>query len=279
MRSSQQFVALIGRSIEHSLSPLLHHELFRRSELDWVYRSTPVEARVLGRFVKELPSASFAGANVTSPYKEVIVHALDRLAESARSIGAVNTIVLEEDALVGHNTDHAGIARSLRGLLDRTDIRAVVLGTGGAARAAVYELLRTPHVTSIAIRSRHLYRACIAVSCFNDARVIAQGPDEPLECELLINATPIGRDDVHSSPVEIDDLHGVDCVFDMNYVPAETMLMKQARRLGCRTMGGLEMFIGQALASFSLWTGVAPSDAGLDELLSRELERQGEAGR
>ncbi len=259
-------VYLLGDPVAHSLSPLIHNAAFRAAGLDATYRARRIAPEELPEAVAELREPDVLGANVTIPHKQRVLPYLDALAPAAEAIGAVNTIVRQEDGrLLGDNTDAAGFLHGLEGAGDLRAAPAVVLGSGGAARAVVYALLTDlrPESLTIAARSTEKAEALVAdladldpddtlrvVSLGNAAAAVRGG-------RLVVNATPLGmHPDEHATPwPEADDFGPAHTVYDLVYAPAETRLLREAAARGARTIGGLAMLVGQAAASFARWTG------------------------
>lgn len=263
-----EIVALLGDPVAYSLSPRMHAAAFAAAGLPWTYVALRVLPSDLRDAVAGLRALGFAGANVTLPHKEATCELVDELDEWARRCGAVNTIVFGEGRRAfGYNTDVAGIARALdEAGVAIAALRAVILGAGGAARAACVALA-AGGAAQVAVLSRHVERAeflCGQMSAlFGRTRFDAL----PLEATwlrtasrhvaLLINATPIGmHPGVGDSPIpSADALHPGLLVFDMVYNPPETRLLRMAREMGARTASGLAMLAWQGAYSFELWTG------------------------
>jgi shikimate dehydrogenase len=221
----------------------------------------------LAAVVASLRSGERVGANVTVPHKEAVPALLDSLSDEARAVGAVNTIVRRDRALLGHNTDIAGFLTALRddGGFDPVDAQVVVLGAGGAARAVVYALLsagaaqvrlwnRTPARAAalVAALDRGDGRLRVVDAATTDARASLR------TCDLLVNCTTLGMAHGASAgdaPLAEADIPPETFVCDIVANPPETPLMARARRRGCRTLGGLPMLVRQGAASFTLWTG------------------------
>jgi shikimate dehydrogenase len=182
----------------------------------------------------------------------------------------VNTIVIENGGAVGHNTDAYGFAESIRDHpLLHAPFTANIIGTGGAAQAAVYVLTRISHLQSLTIYSRTMGRGEEAARRWNDPRVRGNVLPAYIPADLVIHATPIGLAGSPGLPLDPDHLHGSRLLYEMIYSPAETPLMLAARERGIETIGGAAMFIGQALRAFSLWTGVDVDAGDVPENLFR----------
>lgn len=264
-------VGIIGWPVVHSVSPAMHNAAFEALGVAWRYEFLPTPPEAVEQQVAELRTPEFAGANVTIPHKQAVIPFLDQIVDAAAVVGAVNTIVAVEDALVGHNTDVAGIRWALQeNHVVVAGWHAVVLGAGGAARAALYAL-HTLGLASISVFNRTPERALRLVEDMRphlgDVRLEAA----PLadvgwlhrglaRAGLLINATSVGmHPDVEASPLPdgvVLPAHLV--VFDMVYNPLKTRLLQQAELAGARTICGLDMLIGQGVGAFKLWTGQTP---------------------
>ncbi|MEW6045124.1 MAG: shikimate dehydrogenase [Bacillota bacterium] len=273
-------VGLIGFPVRHSASPALHQAAFRALGLDWVYLLMEVEPALLGDAVRGLRALSFAGANVTIPHKRAVMAFLDELAPEAALTGAVNTICIEGLRLVGHNTDVGGFARAVNAAgIDLRGARVLVLGAGGAARAAA-AACRQGGCAWVGVASRRREQA------EELSREIAGVQALPLEAaavgrllggiDLLVNATPLGMQGAGSgrSLVELappDGLPEDGAVMDMVYRPPETPLLAAARQAGRRAIPGAGMLLFQGALAFELWTGLAAPVETMAEALAREL--------
>lgn len=269
--AERRHVGIIGWPVEHSVSPAMHNAAFEALGMSWRYERLPTEPDFLVQRVEELRDTTFAGANVTVPHKEAVIPALDQVVADAATVGAVNTIVSREELLTGHNTDVAGIQWALRQHhVAPARWHAVVLGAGGAARAALYAL-RVMEAASVTVFNRTLERAQrladdlaprlgdlgLAIHALDDRYQLGV---ELARADLLVNATSVGMwPAVEASPLpKRIDLPRHLVVFDMVYNPQRTRLLQQAERAGARAIGGLDMLVGQGAESFQLWTGRTP---------------------
>ncbi len=269
-------VALIGYPLQHSVSPSFQQAAFDFYQLDIRYEKWEAEAPRLEATINRLRQPSVLGANVTIPYKEAVVPLMDEVDEIARQIGAVNTIVQRDGRLLGYNTDAPGFVRALRydGEFEPRGKRAVLLGAGGAARAAAFGLVKEG-VSCLTIVNRTLGRAESLASVIGKAAgphteivVLPWGEIESGKalagCHLLVNCTSIGMR--HSptegkSPLGAESLPRNALVCDLVYNPIETPLLKEAKKVGLRILGGLSMLVYQGAASFEVWVGrKAPVD-------------------
>jgi len=259
-----KFCGIIGNPVEHSLSPAIHNAAFRRLALNYVYLAWRVES--IGDAIRGLRAlGNFRGASVTIPHKVSAVPFLDEIEPTARQIGAINTIVLEQGRLVGFNTDATGALRALReGGATLAGQRIIMMGSGGSARAIAFALaaeskaealmlLGVDDKERVALAKDLRAKTSIAVEEYSlDERALGRiVPD----AQVLIHCTPVGmspRADATCVPAAL--LHPGLTVMDVVYNPRETKLLKEAKRSGCKTISGIEMFLNQAVAQFELWT-------------------------
>src|SRR6201987_5355982 len=261
---------VVGDPIAHSLSPAIMNAAFRRENVNAVYVALHAKTlKDLLTCVKEIP---IHGIIVTMPYKESILTHLDNSDSHSTKIGACNTVVRAQDGkLYGFNTDTAGIVRPLERRLNTLEgARILVLGAGGAARAAVFGLKERGSEVYILNRS-----AAPAKKLSHQARArIMKRPDlKKLAFDVIINATPVGMGNTRESPLQEKEINAR-YVFDMVYDPAETRLLKMARERGAQIIPGIEMFVHQAARQFEIWTGKpAPWDEMLRVVLLAQQER------
>ena len=261
-------VALIGRSLSHSISPIFQQAANDYYGLPISYELCEAEPHDLEGAVRGLRAVTCLGANVTVPYKEIVMQWMDELTEEATRTGAVNTIINREGRLIGHNTDVQGFLRALdEARFDAYEKRALVLGAGGAARAVVVALAEA-EAASIVVTNRNRARAEKLVAELGDEMVeatsLAVGSgDENLDailaqCDLLVNATPVGTTGGpadHDVAIDLTLLPKESLVFDLVYNPPRTRLLRAAERRGLQTMNGLAMLVHQGALSFEAWTG------------------------
>ena len=277
--SETLITGLVGSPVSHSVSPHIHNAAFKAGELNAVY--LPFQVDDLTGFVKRMVNPrsremdwNLKGLSITAPHKKAIIKLLDWIDGSAQKIGAVNTVVLQGDELLGYNTDAQGLIEPLRRKFGSlSGANAVVLGAGGAACAAIYAL--QTEGAGVNLYARDLEKAQVLSQRFNLsfdslANANLSGKD------IVINATPLGSfgPQVTETPAVAQQLRGVRLVYDLVYNPIETVLLKQARSVGCETLGGLEMLAAQALLQFKLWMNTETSyelmyTAGLHALNER----------
>lgn len=257
LSDDSQITGVIGDPVGHSLSPRLHNTAYKQLDLDWVY--LPLLVKDLGRFMGEFVNPSsrrlswnLRGLSVTLPHKVDIRSYLDQLDPVAEQVGAVNTVVIESDRLVGYNTDVEGAMRPLRERLDVKGSRAVVLGAGGAARAVGFGLRQAG--AQVRVLARNAAQAIeLADRLGGQAGSLADVAT--IEYDVLINTTPVGlKDSPSESPVPAYALRPGTVVFDLIPRREVTKLLADAQAAGCRTISGLEMLVYQAARQFELWT-------------------------
>ncbi len=261
---------VVGDPVAHSLSPAIMNAAFRRENVNAVYLALHAKTlKDLLTCVKEIP---IHGISVTMPYKEAILPHLDNTDSHTTKVGACNTVVRAQDGkLYGFNTDTAGIVRPLERRLNTLEgARILVIGAGGAARAAVFGLKERGCEVYILNRS-----AAPAKKLAHQARarLIKRANLKKLAFDVIINATPVGMGNTHDSPLQDKEINAR-YVFDMIYDPSETRLLKIAKERGAQVISGIEMFVHQAARQFEIWTGKpAPWDEMLRVVLLAQQER------
>lgn len=279
-----KLLGVIGAPIGHSFSPIIQNAALRAAGLDYVYTALPVRPGVLNSAVRGLRDAGYRGLNVTIPFKTEIIPLMNALSEDARRIGAVNTVVMQEDGtMVGHNTDVTGF---LAGFAERgisiEGTHAVLVGAGGAARAALWGLLRS-HVTSVTIGVRTAAKgAALAANFAADGTVEACAFDDPAfenalcAADIVVQTTPVGMTPCveEMPPVDISALKNSAVLYDLIYTPAVTRFLREGATRGLRTINGETMLAAQGAEAFRLWTGITPDVELMKCVLREELSRR-----
>ena len=245
-----------GDPVAHSLSPVIMNAALRRENVNGVYLALHAKTlKDLLTCVREIP---LHGLSITMPYKEAILDQLDNTDTHTRKVGACNTVVRAQDGkLYGFNTDTAGVIRPLEKRITLENAKVLVIGAGGAARAAVFALKERGSEVWILNRS-----VASAQKLARQARArTAKRPDlKKLQFDVIINATPVGMSNNNESPLNENEINAR-YVFDMVYDPPETRFMKLAQSRGAQVIPGIEMFVHQAARQFEIWTGKpAPFD-------------------
>ncbi len=261
---------VVGDPIGHSLSPVIMNAAFRRENVNAVYLALHAKTlKDLLTCVREIP---IYGLSVTMPYKESMLAHLDNTDSHTTKIGACNTVVRAQDGkLYGFNTDTAGIIRPLERRLSTIEgARILVLGAGGAARAAVFGLKERG--AEVYILNRSLAHAK-KLAHQARARIMKRADLKKAAFDVIINATPVGMGNSRETPLQDKEINAR-YVFDMVYDPPETRLMKLAKERGAQIIPGIEMFVHQAARQFEIWTGKpAPWDEMLRVVLLAQQER------
>lgn len=273
---------VIGHPIDKSLSPIMHNEAFRAKSLDYVYLAFDVDANHLKEAVEGLRALKVRGFNVTMPYKVSIINFLDVIDEGASLVGAVNTVVNDNDELIGYNTDVNGVISALESKVHSLKgLKALLIGAGGVARACIVALV-LKGCKEIIIMNRTLNKAELMLKELSKKLEMICNVEElnidslrkaTSSVDIIINATSIGTYPNLDESVIPQELIKKDMlVFDVVYNPKKTKLIRDAERVGAKTIPGYEMFVRQGAASFKLWTGI---DAPIDVMKRAVLEALG----
>ena len=272
MRAEPRRIALLGWPARHSLSPAMHNAAFRALGLPFEYRALDVPPTRLVEELLELREQAFAGANVTLPHKQAVLPLCDEVDELALRVGAVNTLVHRDRRLVGSNTDVGGVRQALaEAEVDLRGARVLILGSGGAARAAAVAVHLAGGLMAVVAREvdraasiakeAYPWEAAALLRAVRDARVV-------------INAAAAGMED-QAPPCEVP----LECappdavIFDLVYRPLETPLLAAARRLGLGTIDGTRMLLHQGAESFRAWTGHDPPLDVMEAAIADALQR------
>lgn len=252
---------VIGHPISHSLSPKLHQYWLKHYNIDGEYRAYDVAPEALADFItRRLQEEEFAGCNITIPHKEMAVSLVHHLDESARIIGAVNTILVRPDRrLIGMNTDAYGFAENIKPYVKNKN-KAVMLGAGGAARAVIYAL-KVLGFKEIIITNRTQERAETVARGLGDglsAVAWEQRSAALSNCDLLVNCTSLGLKNNPTLDIDLSHLPTDALVTDIVYNPLVTPLLAAAQARGNPIVDGLGMLLHQAAPGFEAWFGVKP---------------------
>ena len=267
MRNDLYQVGIFGEKLSHSLSPVFQNVAFEYCEIQALYEIWELSPDQLLERVNLLRQSNTLGANVTIPYKELAYNMVDELDETALQIGAINTIVNNSGVLKGYNTDITGFIRSLKEVASflPSGKNVLILGAGGAARAAIFGLLNE-NVNSITVANRTEGRAVKMLDDFGVNKEIFKTmsiydknlTQVSLNSDLIINATSVGMQHSEMEDETLLSAHQIprNCVvYDIVYNPLLTPLLKNAQIAGAEIMQGLWMLIFQGVDSFELWTG------------------------
>jgi len=263
-----------GHPIAHSLSPAMMTAWLEASGPAGRYVAFDIAPERFEAAVRALPALGISGLNVTVPHKEAALSVADRVSVTARAIGAANLLLAREDGLHADNTDAAGVGAALAAAGGIADGPAVLLGAGGAARAALHVLKPSGRTLRIVNRSteraRRLAKEFDVEAQIHDWASASEALDDAV---LVINATSLGMTGKPALEIDLASARPDAVVFDMVYAPLETALLKRARETGRRPVDGLEMLIGQARPSFEAFFGAPPpQDVPIKAILTGLLE-------
>ncbi|WP_245395436.1 shikimate dehydrogenase [Anthocerotibacter panamensis] len=260
IHGATHFVGLIGDPVAHSLSPGMHNQALAHMGLHWVYLPFAVPANQLEGAVRGLWSLGCQGFNLTIPHKERVLPLLQDLTPVARQVGAVNTVLRTAKGWLGDNTDVAGFMAPLQEQ-DWHAAHALVLGSGGAARAALAGCLRLGFTTVYVWGRNRSALEKIQQDFPLVQPLLALAPGVLKACTLVVNTTPLGmagHAQQGASPLtdqQLAQLSPQTLVYDLVYVPEQTPLLQAAERQGLKTQGGLRMLVEQGAEALAHWTG------------------------
>jgi 3-dehydroquinate dehydratase/shikimate dehydrogenase len=262
-----QVYGVVGSHAAISLSPAMQNAAFQAKHVNAVY--LPCQTLRLRDFLTFARQMGMLGFSVTMPYKRAIIRYLDWLDPLATRLGACNTVAIQHGKWMGWNTDAAAVVEVLTKRLRLAGSRILILGAGGAARAAAYALRAEDAELFIAARrgpaGQRLARS-------TGARVIPWDSAEGLDVDAVINATPVGMSpQVDAVPIDLARLRAR-VVFDMVYYPLETRFLAEARGRGLTTISGLEMLVAQGARQFEIWTGLAAPRALMEQAIRQTLD-------
>jgi shikimate dehydrogenase len=255
-------LGVCGWPVAHSRSPQMHNAALAVLGLDWRYQRLPLPRELFAETVSALPALGFRGVNVTIPHKEAALALADRASESARAIGAANTLTFEPDGTIhADNTDASGFLASLpRSAYGKT---ALVLGAGGSARAVVYAL-RQAGAAEVRVWNRTPDRA---ETLADELGAVAVTRAE--RADIVVNCTSVGLQDPSDTfkalPLQADELGAGCLVVDMVYRLGGTLLLQAAKAAGAEVVDGLEILVAQGAASLERWTGRTAPDQAMRE--------------
>ena len=272
---------IIGDPVDHTLSPPMHNAAFKELNLDFVYVAFRVRKDELKHAIAGAKSLDIHGLNVTMPHKNAVMKHLDEIDSTAKSIGAVNTILNDEGRLKGYNTDGLGALKALK----ENDIslkgkKMLLLGAGGAGKAIAFHAAQEVEELKILNRTTQKAKKLAEVlrkkfdKKINGNSLSAKIIKEELrDADILVNATSVGmHPNVSRSLVDPSWLRPDLCVMDVVYNPIETKLAKDAKALGAKVISGVEMLVYQGAASFEIWTNHAAPVEVMKQAVLNKLE-------
>ena len=246
---------VIGNPIDHSLSPKLHNFWLKRNKIDAIYDKKLISEKEIPKLIESIRKKEINGANVTVPFKNSVIPFLDNLSSEAKKTNSVNTICIEKNKIIGHNTDIAGFELALRYInYDVKRKKAFIIGAGGVSPSMIFAL-KNMGCESIYLTNRTFEKAGKIKETFNDI-IIKKWGDIP-EFDIVINATSAGLKN-ENFDLNLKKFGNNKFFYDVIYNPSETKFLKDAKFNGNKTENGKMMFVYQAHQSFALWNKVLP---------------------
>ncbi len=242
---------VIGNPIEHSLSPKLHNYWIKKKNIQAIYEKKLVEKDDLGEIISQIKKGNIKGVNVTVPFKQTIIPFTDKLTNEALETGSVNTVYLNDDKIIGHNTDIAGFELSIRHLkYDVSNKKVFILGAGGVVPSIIYSLKKMK-ASSITVSNRTKEKAEKLTEFFKNIDIVDWG--QLPEFDMIINATSVGLKKEDKFNLDFSKLGNNKFFYDVIYNPRETDFLKRGKEIGSRSENGKMMFIYQAHQAFTIW--------------------------
>ncbi|MFH1277744.1 MAG: shikimate dehydrogenase [Candidatus Eisenbacteria bacterium] len=266
-----RLLGVIGDPVAHSLSPAIQNAALEHFHLNARYLAFTVKQEHLRKMMDAVRVLDMPGLNVTLPHKEKVLTCMDEVSERAKGLGAVNTVVQREGRLVGDNTDYAGFDEALRRVHGSKMKRAVLYGSGGAARA-VLAVLRDRGFGEVAVACRKARRGKAMIDdlgCGRIARVVPWDRRETVEADLLVNATTLGLKGKDPLPVSARVVRHAKGAIDLVVRPRGTRWVALARSYGVMAEEGSAMLVAQGRESFRLWFGKKPPIPVMERALRR----------
>ena len=250
-----KYFFVIGNPIEHSLSPKLHNFWIKQNNIKAVYDKKKIEESEIESFILDIKQQKITGCNITVPFKQKVIPYLNKLSPEAEQTQSVNTIILENNELVGYNTDIVGFIEAIKNInFNIKGKRIFILGAGGVVPSIIFAL-NTMNVSEITVSNRTRNKADDLKTKFNNLKIIDWG--KLPEFDVIINATSLG---LNKEFIKLDFSNiGNDKLFyDVIYNPLETNFLKEGKKLGNYTENGKLMFVYQAFGAFKLWHKIEP---------------------
>tara|TARA_B100000787_G_scaffold51985_1_gene37508 strand:- start:852 stop:1643 length:792 start_codon:yes stop_codon:yes gene_type:complete len=247
---------VIGNPIEHSLSPKLHNYWIKNNNINAIYEKKKLNQNEIESLISKVREKKLDGINITVPFKEAVIPYLDQLSSEAEITQSVNTIYLDGNKVVGHNTDISGFNLGIKNSkFEATNKKILILGAGGVVPSIIFALNKM-NVSEITISNRTKSRAEILKGSFKDIKVVDWG--EIPEFDMIINATSVGLNKNDQINLDLSKVGKNKFFYDVIYNPKETNFLKVGKKMGNKTENGKLMFIYQAFAAFKVWHEVEP---------------------
>jgi shikimate dehydrogenase len=247
---------VIGNPIDHSLSPKLHNYWIKQNNINAIYERQKLEENNLENIISEVKQKKIHGINVTVPFKKSIIPFMDKLSVEAQKTQSVNTVYLENNKVIGHNTDIGGFHMSIqKSNINLSNKKVLILGAGGVVPSIVLALIKMK-VSKIIVANRTKEKAKNLKNLFDNISVINWG--ELPDFDMIINATSIGLKKEDKNHLDFSLIGKKKFFYDVIYNPEETHFLKTGKNLGNITINGKLMFVYQALMAFNIWHGLKP---------------------
>ena len=247
---------VIGNPIKHSLSPRLHNYWIKNNGINAIYEKKKINDNELKNLIKEVEEKKISGVNVTVPFKKIVIPYLDQLSLEAKNTQSVNTIYLNDNKLIGHNTDISGFEFGIKNAkFDVRNKKILILGAGGVVSSIIFALDKM-NASEIFVSNRTKNKAENLKNLFKNITIIDWG--EIPGIDMIINATSVGLEEDDELNLDLSKIGNNKFFYDLIYNPKETNFLKTGNKLGNKTENGKMMFIFQASAAFQVWHGVKP---------------------
>ena len=247
---------VIGKPIEHSLSPILHNYWIKINGIDATYKKQKLNEDELEQLISQVKKKEISGINVTVPFKKAIIPLLDELSTEAKNTQSVNTIYLKDSKVVGHNTDIFGFENSIKkSKYSLVNKEVLILGAGGVVPSIIFALNKMK-VSKIKISNRTKEKAENLKAIFKNIEIVKWG--KVPNFDVIINATSIGLKKEDNINLDFSSNSKSSLFYDVIYNPRDTNFLKTGKSLGNITLNGKLMFVYQALSAFNIWHGIEP---------------------
>ncbi len=248
---------VIGNPIDHSLSPKLHNYWLKQNKINAVYEKLKLEENDLENLILKVKEKKIHGINVTIPFKKSVIPFMDRLSLEAQKTKSVNTVYLDDNKVIGHNTDIAGFEMSIqKSNINIINRKVLILGAGGVVPSIIFALSKMK-VSKVIVANRTKEKAENLKNLFNNISVIDWG--KVPNVDLIINATSLGLKEGDEMQLDFSLIGKNKLFYDIIYNPKETIFLETAKKLGNMTINGKLMFVYQALMAFNIWHGFKPN--------------------
>ncbi len=286
INNKTSYIGLLGNPLQHSYSAYLHNAVLQLQNINAVYLPLVVSRENLESVINGIRNLNFLGANVTIPFKEVIIPLLDDISQEAKAFGSVNVIKLEGNSLIGYNTDGIGYKLSLEANnVDINGLNGIILGAGGAASSIALTMVSMgiKHLSLVDIELIRAKRLVDRIIEFSSGKTTAEvfNLDEfntiASSADIVVNTTPVGmHPNICESPIkDIEVLKAGVVLFDIVYNPQYTAFLKMGKRRNMKIINGMEMFVFQAAYTYSILLDSFPPIDLMKSLMRDLLEREG----